>query len=133
MSLVSFFKVQLLVKEIVFYIIYTNTPFLISLQDLNSLNYYYNNLTDKVITPILIVLVAQQFGHPFLLQGKTLQQFITISIISKIYYLTVIELLQLYRRFGHPSIRKLYTLLKYLGHNINKEIIKKLTKYYRYY
>ena len=51
-------KVQLLVGEIVFYIIYTDTPFLISLQDLDSLSYYYNNFTNKVVTPILIVLVV---------------------------------------------------------------------------
>ena len=51
-------KVQLLVKEIVFYIIHTNTPFFISLRDLNSLGCYYNNFTNKVVTPILIVLVV---------------------------------------------------------------------------
>jgi len=66
-SLVGSLKVQLPVREIVFYIICTNTPFLISLRDLNSLGYYYNNLTNKVVTPTLIVPVAQQFGHPFLL------------------------------------------------------------------
>jgi len=51
--------VQLPVGEIVFYVIYANTLFLISLRDLNSLDYYYNNLTNKVVTPTLTVLVAQ--------------------------------------------------------------------------
>jgi len=60
-------KVQLLVGEIVFYIIRADTPFLISLQDLNSLGCYYNNLTNKVVTPTSTVPVAQQFGYPFLL------------------------------------------------------------------
>ena len=55
---VGFFKVQSLVKEIVFYIIYANTPFLISLQDLDSLSCYYNSLTNEVVTPILTVPVA---------------------------------------------------------------------------
>jgi len=50
--------VQLLVGEIVFYVIRANTLFLISLQDLNSLGYYYNNLIDKVVTPILTVPVV---------------------------------------------------------------------------
>jgi len=67
MLLVGSLKVQLLVGEIMFYIIYANTPFLISLRDLNSLGCYYNNLTNKVVTPILTVPVAQQFGYPFLL------------------------------------------------------------------
>jgi hypothetical protein len=56
--LIGSLKVQLLVGEIVFYIIYANTPFLISLQDLDSLGYYYNNFTNKVVTPISIVLVV---------------------------------------------------------------------------
>jgi len=50
--------VQSPVGEIMFYIICANTLFLISLQDLNSLDYYYNNLTNKVVTPILIVPVV---------------------------------------------------------------------------
>ena len=41
-----------------FYIIYTDTPFFINLQDLDFLNYYYNNFTNKVVTPILTVLVV---------------------------------------------------------------------------
>ena len=56
--LIGSLKVQLPVGEIVFYIMYTNTPFFISLRDLNFLGYYYNNFTNKVVTPILIVLVV---------------------------------------------------------------------------
>jgi len=50
--------VQLPVGEIVFYIICADTLFLMSLRDLDSLGCYYNNLTDEVVTPILIVPVA---------------------------------------------------------------------------
>ena len=39
----------------------------------------------------------------------------------------------MYRYFSYPLVGKLYALLKYLGHDINKEMIKKLTKYYYYY
>ena len=56
--LIGSLKVQLLIGEIVFYIIYTDTPFFINLQDLDFLNYYYNNFTNKVVTPILTVLVV---------------------------------------------------------------------------
>jgi hypothetical protein len=55
---VNSLKVQLLVRETVFYIIYTNTLFLISLRDLDFLNCYYNNLTDEVVTSILTVPVV---------------------------------------------------------------------------
>ena len=47
--------------------------------------------------------------------------------------MTVIKLLQLYYHFSYLLVGKLYTLLKRLSYNINKEIIKKLTKYYYYY
>ena len=56
--LVNSLKMQLLVGEIVFYIICADTPFLINLQDLDFLGCYYNNFTNEVVTPILIVLVA---------------------------------------------------------------------------
>jgi len=59
MLLVGSLKVQLLVGEIVFYVIRANTPFFISLRDLDSLGYYYNNLTNKVVTPTLTVPVAR--------------------------------------------------------------------------
>ena len=57
-SSVGSLKVQSPVGEIIFYIIYTDTPFFINLQNLNSLNYYYNNFINKVVTPILTVLVV---------------------------------------------------------------------------
>ena len=56
--LVGSLKVQSLVGEIVFYIMYANTPFLISLRDFDSLSCYYNNFTDEVVTPTLTVLVV---------------------------------------------------------------------------
>jgi len=65
--LVGSLKIQSPVGEIVFHVVRANTPFLISLRDLNSLGYYYNNLTNKVVTPTSIVLVVRQFGYPFLL------------------------------------------------------------------
>ena len=131
-SSVGSLKVQSPVGEIVFHVVRADTPFLMSLRDVDSLGCYYNNLTDKVVTPTSTVPVARQFGHPFLLWGKTLQQFVTASITSTTCYLTVIELSRLHRRFGHPSVGKLHALLERSGHDINKEMIEKLTKYCRH-
>ena len=58
MLLVGSLKVQSLVGEIVFYVMCADTPFLMSLRDLDSLNCYYNNLTDEVVTPTSTVLVV---------------------------------------------------------------------------
>ena len=59
MSSVGSLKVQSLVGEIVFYIMRADTPFLISLQDLDSLGCYYNNFIDEVVTPISTVPVVR--------------------------------------------------------------------------
>ena len=58
MSSVGSVKVQSLVGEIIFHVMHTDTPFLMSLRDLDSLGYYYNNLTDKVVTPTSTVPMA---------------------------------------------------------------------------
>ena len=45
-------------------------------------------------------------------------------------HLTKIELRQLYRRFRHPSIRRLTKVLEHAGHSdVNHRMIKYLTKY----
>src|SRR6266705_7037621 len=49
------------------------------------------------------------------------------------YYLTSTEIHRLHRRFGHLSAKKLYKVLKYSGHDINKKAIDHLTKYCSYY
>jgi hypothetical protein len=44
-----------------------NTPFLLSLGDIDTLGIYFNNLTNILITPRGDVLVVRRFGHSFLL------------------------------------------------------------------
>ena len=38
----------------------------------------------------------------------------------------------MHRRFGHPSVGKLHALFERSGHDIDKEMIEKLTKYCRH-
>jgi hypothetical protein len=44
-------------------------------------------------------------------------------------YLTETELRQLHRRFDHSSTRKLHDLLERVGHEVEKSVLKKLTKF----
>ena len=55
------------IGKIQFYIIYTDTPFLLCLVDIDRLQIYYNNLRNVVITHTKKVPVVRRFGHPFLL------------------------------------------------------------------
>ena len=48
-------------------------------------------------------------------------------------YLIDIELQQLNRWFGHPSVHCLHQLLEWLGHVIELQVLKYLTKYYEQY
>jgi hypothetical protein len=50
-----------------FHIVETDTPFLLSLADMDRLQIYFNNLRNVVVTCTREVLVVRRFGHPFLL------------------------------------------------------------------
>jgi hypothetical protein len=110
----------------------TDTPFLLSLDDLDRLKCEFRNLTDELVTPKTTVKVHRQFGHAFLLWGPGLLQFISSSIATGNSYLTDAELRRLHRRFGHPLVEKLSTLLESSGHEADSEVIKRLTKYCEY-
>ena len=70
--LVSSLTVSTLVGAVEFHIVQANTLFLLCLANLDGLRCYYNNLQDKVVTPTTTVPVARQFGHLFILWGKSL-------------------------------------------------------------
>jgi len=55
------------IGKIQFYIIYTDTPFLLYLADIDRLQIYYNNLRNVVITYTKKVPVVRRFSHLFLL------------------------------------------------------------------
>jgi len=53
------------IGKIQFYIVYTDTPFLLYLADIDRLQIYYNNLRNVIITHTKKVLVVRQFSHLF--------------------------------------------------------------------
>ena len=99
---------------------------------MDTLQVYYNNLKNVVVTPSATIPVIRQFGHSFVLWGKSLQQFITSSLTQNPCYLTSTELSRLHRRFGHPSIERLHALLERAGHDVEKQSIERLTKFCSY-
>jgi hypothetical protein len=122
-----------------FHVIKTDTPFLLSLADMNRLKVYFNNVTNSLIqmikTPNEILRkkksfpVIRRFGHGFLLWKNSMQTYIDQSFDLNPCYLTETELRQLHRRFDHSSIKKLHDLLKRFGHEVKKSVLKKLSKF----
>jgi hypothetical protein len=98
------------IGDIGFYVVQANTPFLLSLADMDKKGIILDNLQNKLIhnegsrsTPIV-----RRFGHPFLMWGP--------MISSNRSYLTESELRTLHRRFGHPSASRLLRVLERAGH-----------------
>jgi hypothetical protein len=113
-----------------FHIVKADTPFLLCLADMDSLQAYYNNVTDALVTPSVTLPVTRRFGHPFLIWGETLKTYIQQSFEYNPCYLTTVEIQRLHRRFGHPSAEKLHKVLERSGHDdVDKKAIDHLTKF----
>jgi len=65
--------VNTLISQVEFYIMTANTPFLLSLADMDKLRVYFNNLTNSLVTSTSnSILVVRRFGHSFLLWDTSL-------------------------------------------------------------
>ena len=117
------------IGQVQFHVVQADTPFLLSLADMDSLQVYFNNLLDVLTTPNGDIPVVRRFGHSFLLWDTSLQHFLMDSFYSNPCYLTSVELQRLHRRFGHPSVDRLYTVLNRAGHNIDKKALDYLTRF----
>ena len=117
------------VGQVEFHIVEADTPFLLSLADMDRLKIYLNNLSNVLVTPSGDVPVVRQFGHPFLLWDTPLQVHLAESFDCNPCYLTTVELQRLHRRFGHPSVRRLQQVLERSGQTIDKSALDHLTRY----
>lgn len=129
------------VGSVQFHIVETDTPFLMSLANMNRLQIYFDNLRNVVVakngTNITgEVPVVRRFGHPFLLWNASLHSYLyeslTIDKLDQPCYLTDVELRRLHRRFGHPSIEKLHNLLYRTGHEVERLTIEQLSRFCHY-
>jgi len=107
------------------------TLFLLSLDDIDKLRVYFNNLTNCIITSTgRHVPVIRRFGHSFLLWNNALQSLISESFTYNPCFFTETKLRRLYRRFGYLLVSKLRNLLERASHEVNIEALEYLTKYY---
>jgi hypothetical protein len=124
------------VGYITFHIVNADTPFLLCLRDMDRLGIYFDNTKNMLIqgdrtTPSLSYPIVRRFGHPFLVwQGLSsflVEPYMTEGMMQC--YLTDTELRQLHRRFGHPSANRLIRLLERSGHDVNRKVIDRLTRF----
>jgi hypothetical protein len=105
-----------------FYVVPTNTPFLLCLQDMDAMGVRFDNLKNVLIQGNKVIPIVRKWGHPWMLLDK-LEKTITWS------HLTETELRQIHRRFGHPSVQRLANILQRAGYDVRTEAIQKLTKF----
>lgn len=93
-------------------------PILLSLQDMDSIGIYFNNLSNLIIHPASgeSTAVERRWGHAFL----------SWSPMTHCHF-TEHELRTMHRRFGHPSVQKLANVIaQATGDNVNPDIMNKL-------
>src|SRR6202161_3101943 len=121
---------------ITFHIVNADTPFLLCLRDMDRLGIYFDNTKNMLIqenrtTPSLSYPIVRRFGHPFLVwQGLSnflVEPYMTEGMMQC--YLTDTEVRQLHRRFCHPSANRLIRLLERSGHDVNRKVIDRLTRF----
>jgi len=123
--------VQSPIGDVIFHIVEAETPFLLSMADMDRLGVVFNNLTNHIVkpspgnnfaTPTMAYPVVRQFGHPFLVWGPTAAS-----------YLSEVELRRLHRRFGHPSSSRLLRLIERAGYNEpwHQQLLKRIGRFCR--
>jgi hypothetical protein len=116
-------KVETPLGQITFHVVPTNTPFLYCIQDMDKMGVKLDNLKNVLIQGIKSVPIVRKWGHPWMLLHRT-EETMAYS------HLTEVELRQLHRRFGHPSVQRLTKVLQRAGYNdIDPRTIERLTKF----
>ena len=112
------------VGSVKFHVLDTPTPFLMCLADMDRLNVYLDNTTNKLIRKLyggktIEVPVTRKWGHPwfFLNKGETATAFLNEA-----------EMRRLHRRFGHPSVDRLHKLLTKAGHEVEYEALEAIKR-----
>jgi hypothetical protein len=104
---------------VTYYVLDTNTPFLLSLQDADKLSAFFNNIDNVIVCKDgTTIPVIRKWGHPFF----------NVSQQEVVAYFTDSELRCLHRRFGHPRTERLYQMLHNAGHDVNQEALNAIQK-----
>ena len=75
------------------------------IQDMDRLNVKLHNLQNILVQGKKIIPIVRRWGHPWMMLRQ-------MGPIASYNFLTEVEIRQLHRRFGHPSIATLRTILE---------------------
>ena len=123
------------IGTVTFHVLPADTPFLLSLKDLDDHKVRFDNLENKLIQGEKQIPVVRAWGHPWmLLDPVKAMAYHDDTIVDRhtVCHLTELELRQVHRRFGHPSARRLISLLHQAGHHENRAEVERLTRYCEY-
>jgi hypothetical protein len=117
-------NVKTLIGKIIFHILKASTLFLISLQNMNRLKIYVNNVTNKILftNGKRRAFLIRKWGHFWFYVSK----------LESAAFLTDVKLRKLYRRFGHPATDRLCKMLERADHNIYWNELKIIEKFCNY-
>lgn len=110
-----------------FQIVSADTPFLFSLQDIDNLRVKFDNLENVLLHQKNIPIIRKN-GHPFLLLNISSSMAYTSEDMQEC-HLTISQLRQLHRSFGHPSVRRLQRVLERSGHDVDVKAFKRLNNF----
>ncbi|KAI0996097.1 hypothetical protein K3495_g12084, partial [Podosphaera aphanis] len=119
------------IGKVTFHILPCNTPFLLGLQDMTYLGVtpdIQKNVMMKDQKPVAALI--RKYGHLWM----TLGHFESLYIYENsneppICYLTEQQIKTCHRRWGHPSATRMWKVLRRAGHDIDINIINKISKY----
>lgn len=109
------------------YVVDTPTPFLFCFKNMNTLGIYLNNINNRLIyqngksTSIFC-----RWGHLWIFVNKNFKIAMGIFLIEA-------KLCQVYTRFRHSSINKLYNFLSQADYDIQHKTMKIINKFCHYY
>ena len=117
------------IKSIIFHIMFVNTFFLLCLADMNKLDVFFNNVINELIQVNSMHSMIRKYDHAFLMWHTSTYFLVFESFDINSCNLIENEFRQLHRRFGHPFVRRLETVLNRTKHDVDSRVFRHLTKY----
>lgn len=125
------------IGKVTFHIVPTDTPFLLCIKDMDELGVYLDNTRNELVktqgklttrTPVI-----RRWGHPWLLLAQMpiapARAWLTDGEIERPVEMTETELRRVHRRFGHPSVEKLWSILNRADKWANRDAIEMINRF----
>ncbi|KAH8878506.1 hypothetical protein GQ53DRAFT_740116, partial [Thozetella sp. PMI_491] len=104
------------IGQITFHVVETPTPFLLCLKDMDDLSTELHNVRNELVRADGVrVPVCRKWGHAWFYPDGIGTSTDGVDELARAVFLTETELRRVHRRFGHPSVGKMYKFLTGAG------------------